>query len=439
MIRQSVLDKELMRRSAARLMHGVICLTGRIRIPEPHSVPGLVAAAGLSACGLFAFMLSLDTISGAAAASSNSQDEREADNRLQDIQIGEHQQYTRIALICRNMCTLEERADGFLVRDLYEDLQIDLSARSRNAIGLSMKPSSGGSVLAIQSDRNILRTFVNSCQIVGGPAVCVDLEFTRLSNTALKANPRQGASSSTSGTFAPGKASALEGSPRPEIAPKVAPHRSAVHLSTPHPSSSAPLPSIAEASSIDANTAAKTDSAEQHVLLAKPASVGTLRDPEIQTTSQIIPASLPSSIPFITPTNQTAELARSLLKPVETNALLARLDFRDQAELMLSRTFTRNQCDEARLMLQEDAWALEAMATIGFCQGADGDFQQAEDTFKRLLAQNAENYEALIGRALIAAITGEAGIARKYLGDALTTRPPVPTKQEVNKLIDALR
>ena len=80
--------------------------------------------------------------------------------------------------------------------------------------------------------------------------------------------------------------------------------------------------------------------------------------------------------------------------------------------------------------------ALDAMIDVGFCKASAGDIEEADRLFTRLLAYTPDNYEALVGRALIAVENGETGDARKYFQDALNALPPI---EESDLIVDAMQ
>jgi len=92
-------------------------------------------------------------------------------------------------------------------------------------------------------------------------------------------------------------------------------------------------------------------------------------------------------------------------------------------------------CNNASATLQADAWALGAMVDVGLCAASRGDVVQADATLARLLEYTPDNYEALVGRALIAELAEEKGVARKYYQDALNSLPPI---EESNRIVQAM-
>ena len=134
------------------------------------------------------------------------------------------------------------------------------------------------------------------------------------------------------------------------------------------------------------------------------------------------PAPAPARRPII-----DQERARELLKPD--------IDIGETAGTILGRSFGPAECEGAKARLRTDAWALDAMVDVGFCTAVAGDLEAADGLFSRLLAYTPDNYEALVGRALIAAKAGEKSVARKYYQDALNAAPPI---EESDRIVDAM-
>ncbi len=110
-------------------------------------------------------------------------------------------------------------------------------------------------------------------------------------------------------------------------------------------------------------------------------------------------------------------------------------DIRAEASAILGRPFDAAACEAAHERLMADAWALDALVDVGFCQAAQGAPGEADATFERLLDYTPDNYEALVGRALVAARRGSRGLASAYFQDALNALPPI---DESNRIVDAM-
>ncbi|MBI1393666.1 MAG: hypothetical protein GC152_13080 [Alphaproteobacteria bacterium] len=113
----------------------------------------------------------------------------------------------------------------------------------------------------------------------------------------------------------------------------------------------------------------------------------------------------------------------------------AAFDLGGEAERILGRPLDADGCADARERLQSDAWALDAMVEIGFCRAAAGEIDAADKDFARLLAYTPDNYEALVGRALIAARKGDRSDAMDLFQEALNALPPI---EESNRIVDAM-
>ncbi|MEM9706220.1 MAG: hypothetical protein AAF850_09110, partial [Pseudomonadota bacterium] len=99
--------------------------------------------------------------------------------------------------------------------------------------------------------------------------------------------------------------------------------------------------------------------------------------------------------------------------------------FAARSRVLLGKAFDEERCERAKAQLDRDAWALDAMADVGFCFGADGDLERADRIFARLIDFSPENYEALIGRAIVALEAGEKNVAKRFFQDALEAPAPI--------------
>lgn len=303
-------------------------------------------------------------------------------NRLQDVRIGERGEGTRIALFCRTGCSVQQNIEGFFIAGIKDALTIDLAKYSANAHKITMRPVPGGVILQLVSPKVVLRSSVNDCRLEGVRATCIDLEFSPL---ALRRAP-------------------VLAQPRMPIA--------------------TPEKPVAKPQAISLR--APQDLAARRASRIADRPGPGLRDGQ-QSPQRVPRIAVSASIPA-TP----AAVRPSVLRPAETGFVLGRVDFREQAELILERRLDSEACASAKAQLARDAWALGAMTTLGFCHGAKGEFEQAETIFRRLGGHNGADHEVLIGRALIAAIAGERSIARKFFNDALEAGPPDPVSTRIN-------
>lgn len=123
---------------------------------------------------------------------------------------------------------------------------------------------------------------------------------------------------------------------------------------------------------------------------------------------------------------------RLILDMQKAEALIgSRVDIGVEATRILGRKFGAEECARADARLKADAWALDAMVDIGFCQAIKGDLAAAEGVFDRLLAYTPDNYEALVGRALIAARKGERVEAERQFQQALNALPPIAESDRI--------
>lgn len=123
---------------------------------------------------------------------------------------------------------------------------------------------------------------------------------------------------------------------------------------------------------------------------------------------------------------------RLILDRKKAEALLgARVDIGAEAAEILGRRFSPEICAAADTRLKADAWALEAMVEIGFCEAIAGRLGPADGVFQRLLAYTPDNYPALVGRALVAARRGDRESAEARFQDALNALPPIAESDRI--------
>lgn len=300
---------------------------------------------------------------------------------LEDVQVGEKDLQTRIALICAGSCGLEKRGDGvFFLRGVTADMALDLSSRSRNIKGFSMVPDAEGSLLNIASRRILEYANTKTCTISGRPASCVDLFYA-------DAEARQAELAT------PSLAPQPEAKPQPQLAAK---------------------PSLRE-------------SAPERL-----SRFAALAPPERLSPPQ------PARLASLKPVQKPVEAEKPLIR--EERPLPApkpqKFDYAAQVEALLGKKLTPGFCASARATLQSDPWALDAMVDAGLCDAATGKAEEADAMLSRLLGYTPDNYEAYVGRALIALQAGEKSIARRYFQDALNAPPPM---EESTRIVAAMR
>ncbi|MEM1192227.1 MAG: hypothetical protein AAGH42_02410 [Pseudomonadota bacterium] len=402
---------------------------------------------------VFAMTVAICTASSAAITQTGQDSRPDANrpaNRLQDVQIGEKDQVTRVALICLRPCPVTQQGEQFLVAGLSETATLAIDGTSKNARALVFTPIKNpkgaagepGSLLSIASEKALLRTHIGACTASGAPATCLDLEFSRqpyardntVSRAVRQTTKPIGAAPSDDKINQASAVALATGSGQRVSAPGIASPSKAgssrsLASSPTVPPPTAPLPaapSLAPRSSPQRIALAAT--------LRNPAS--PLRLTPLRPTSQAAKPQASGNTPVVTTAAPTSP--GTVLRPVETDRVLARVDFRAVAETVLNTEFDRDRCDGAQKTLDADAWALGSMGVVGFCQAAAGQFSEAEDIFKRLLTLQPENYEALVGRALIAGVAGETGVALKFLNEALALNPPNALAKRIEGVVAAL-
>lgn len=369
-----------------------------------------------------AALIGFAAVSAAGAAAESraaAQEAARAPNELRDVQVGERGRLMRVALICRRVCDIAARPGGaFFVPGLAASLEIDLKGRSKLAEALAFTAEEGGSALAVKSDRPMARAAIRDCVIGGAAASCIDIEFAEEpAPGAMQAEQRQAgkkqanaAATRPSGQEA-GKAPTLKPAPTVETAPELPSAQSAA--------SSAPDVRDTPAGSplVFAGFAAPER-------LEPPASGASRKPAEIPTLAAL---SVPAP-PAVSEGPPLREDRTAVFAPRE-------IDIAREAERILGKRLGVAECEGAQARLRENAWALDAMVDVGFCKAAAGKLEEADGVFIRLLAYTPDNYEALVGRALIAAKSGERAVARKYFQDALNALPPI---EESNRIVNAM-
>lgn len=338
------------------------------------------------------------------------------ENRLQDLQYGEREQYARIVLICRTPCAVNERKSGFYIKELAESFSIDLSGRSQHADAIRYKGDVDGGMLTIVTDRKILRSNVKACPREAATATCIDLEFApralpagsapqTVSQTPSQA-PGRAADRSEAGRKTPAESTAFA-TPLRDLEPKSPARRLAATDPQDEP----------EPNPVFLNSRKRRLAAAEEAIAAGPPAAGQ--------TAEIVPA---SASPGLLATGVS-------LNPDAAATLLERISFREKAEQTLGLSIDQNQCALADARLLADAWAMDALTTVGFCKGAEGDFEAAETAFKRLTGLDRDNFEAWVGRALVAESAGENSGARIFYENALAASPPQKVRNQIEEIL----
>ncbi len=330
---------------------------------------------------------------------------------LEDVQIGERDRTLRVALICSARCAIEPAEEGaFRLVGVAADLDVDLASRSALATRLTIRRSGPASIVKIAAERPLAEIRLIECEAESGPAPCIEYEF---------ADDRAAAAPNGSAPLAPATA------PQP--------------------------PSLRDNAKGDVEAAAPTaeDIPFVGALIAAPAPHPVLRDepqdgvvylpqfapPERLTPGQVPQGStarLPVNVPVNVDVGRPAMLASDR---AETLGQGPAFDFRAEAVAILGKSFETGVCEGAKARLQADAWALDAMTDVAYCKAAAGDFEGADADLSRLLAYTPDNYEALVGRGLIAFSTGERLKGQAFFQDALNALPPI---NESDRIVDAM-
>lgn len=289
---------------------------------------------------------------------------------LEDIQVGERELQTRIALICEGPCSLEKRSDDtFFLPGMDAEMSLDLSDRSENIKGFSIRHDAEGSLLNIEPTRLIEYANAKPCRIRERQAMCVDLFFA-------DARPR----------------------PASIETPKLAPEKTVA------------IPDLRESAPERLSRFARLGPPER---LTPPQGARLASVRPVHETTNAAPA--------------MRDQAPAPLAPAKTE-----FDFAASIKSLLGKNLSPGLCASAKAALQADGWALEQMVDVGLCEAAAGNAAEAEQILSRLLEYTPDNYEAHVGRALIAMQAGEKSIARRYFQDALNAPPPI---EESNRIV----
>lgn len=321
---------------------------------------------------------------------------------LEDVQVGERDNQTRIALICDAPCVVEKLgAREFLLRGVDASLDVDLSARAENVSALHASPVDEGALLSVSTAAVIEYANTKSCTVGGRAAACIDLFF----DLSSRANEKVAVA-----------APAVKTPPAPSPASAPALRKSG--------------PSLREETSTQV-VVAKAKAKPPVLREGAPERMMTfahLAPPERLTPpSRVILAK-------VQPVEETIEIKRPSII-TEEPMTMSDFDYSERVAEILGKDLTSSYCDTAETQLQADAWALGAMVDAALCAAAEGNVAQADAMLSRLLEYTPDNYEALVGRALIAVEAEEKSVARKYFQDALNALPPI---EESNRIVEAM-
>jgi len=334
-----------------------------------------------------AFFLSImiGAVSLAQAASENSASLMS----LGDIQIGERGNQTRIAFVCHGECFLSKREGGrYHLSGATASIQVDLASRSDRLSSIVLTPTSegDGSLLQVNVGEVLESSLVSSCTVGRRKAACLDLFF---------------------------------------LAPGLSARKDAL-------SETANMSQIASEQGEHVNN-------EERLAAAPPPlrESATERYDALKALGEPQRLNPPSGaiLAKVQPIEETVEIARPSMREPGALAQTVKGDFAARVTVMLSKELSPAYCNNAEAALKSDAWALGAMVDVGLCVAARGQAAEADEMLARLLAFTPDNFEALVGRALIAELAEEKGVARKYYQEALDTLPPF---DESKRILDAM-
>lgn len=318
--------------------------------------------------------------------------------KLEDVQIGERGDILRVALICSARCDIVA-GDGleFRIEGVAARLDIDLSGRSALAERLTIASKDGASVVALEARTRINAARVVDCLSDSGEAPCIEYRFAPTSDEA------NGAAPAARQEKAP---PIREDGARPEAAAdkKELPFIGAVIL--------APRPTLRDAP------------AEGLLYLPQFSPPERLAPPKTASDADKSAATVPENVDVGRPAYIAVDRAKTLGRG-------AAFDLKGEAAEILGKSMGAEACATARTRLQEDAWALDAMIDFAFCKAGEGKLDEADADFARLLAYTPDNYEALVGRGLIAFARGERERGHDFLQSALDAPPPIAESDRI--------
>ncbi len=328
--------------------------------------------------------------------------------RLEDLLVGSEGAIVRVAVICRTRCEIVASEDpgsfgSFRLEGVEKNLDIDLTGHGGVAERLQLKAVGGASLLTVSAPARLNAARVTDCATESGAARCVEFRYDRGARTI--AAPERLAQPPAASTRA------IE-APKAKSAPKRATPAAASKEPAPQPglrSEAAPgeeIPFLG-AAIIDVDT--------------------RLRDnPDL---SFAIPNLAPPERLAPPPRKIQSTLKERVSAPAPRSP--ARFDFAREMTSILGKRNDPATCEGASARLTADAWALGAMVDLAFCKAAAGALEAADDDFTRLLAYTPDNYEALVGRGLIALARGERARGMDFLQEALNALPPIAESDRI--------
>jgi len=307
--------------------------------------------------------------------------------RLEDVQIGERGNILRVALICSTTCDVAPAAGiDFRLNGVRAELDTDLTRRSALAERLTISPEDGASLIRLKTAERVNAARVITCRSDTGPAPCIEFRFDH-----------------PAGEPAPTKPAAT----KPTAPQKEIPFIGAVIL--------APRPGL------------RDEPAKGLIYLPDFSPPERLQSPQSSLTAP--------------PEEKIAEARRPALVAIDRARALSEggaFDIKREANEILGKSFSVGACEGAKARLQGDAWALNAMIDLAFCKAGEGKLAEADADFSRLLAYTPDNYEALVGRALIAIASGEPAKGKGFYQEALNALPPIAESDRIVAAMDRI-
>ncbi|MEZ5920196.1 MAG: hypothetical protein R3C60_02480 [Parvularculaceae bacterium] len=343
------------------------------------------------------FVLSSAAIAAVTAMAAAGGDEL----RLEDVQIGEAGNVMRIALICNDECVIApEPGATFMISGVDAAFDIDLTKRSRLASRLVISPVAGGSMLRLTAAADINEARVIECRSETGAAPCIELRFS----TSHKKAPAAPA-------------------PRPVLREDAA---KAVETGAPAPQKEVQtnrddIPFLGAA--VLAPSPHLRDGPEKGEL-----NLRGFEAPVRLTPDDGGKTSAPPKVELRSDLGAEIEKFKAAYEP--------KFDITGTAQDILGRNFDVGACEGAKARLSADAWALDAMVDLAYCKAAKGDLDSADADLRRLLAYTPDNYEALLGRGLIALAKGDRDRGLALMQDSLNSLPPLA---EATRISAAMR
>lgn len=326
--------------------------------------------------------------------------------KLEDVQIGERGNILRVALICSTTCDVRPAAGvDFRLNGVRAELDTDLTRRSALAARLTISPEDGASLIRLTTDERVNAARVITCRSDSGPAPCIEFRFDR----------------PAAETAAPKPAAGKQSAPAPRIRDNGAEAKAAVKKEIPFIGAVvlAPRPGL------------RDEPAKGLIYLPDFSPPERLQSPQSPQSSLIAPA----------PEEKFADARRPALVAIDRARTLSEsgvFDLKHEANEILGKSFSVGACEGAKARLQGDAWALDAMIDLAFCKAGEGKLADADADFARLLAYTPDNYEALVGRGLIAIASGEPAKGKNFYQEALNALPPIAESDRIVAAMDRI-